>query len=326
MERHLILYPCKGVVNANPQGERRLFSLSFSLSWLDGEYDILTRIPAFPSEGTSMNASDLFKAGKLTDAIDAQVKEVKATPADHGKRLFLFELLAFAGDLDRARRQIDAINYGEMERDTAVLAYRKLLDSEQARRRLFAEGLKPQFLIDPPDHVQLRLDAVNRLREHRPAEAAESLARANDAVPAFTGQLNGKPFAILRDCDDLFAGVLEVMSQGNYFWLPLEQVDTLSLSPPKFPRDLLWRPGHLEVRDGPAGDVFLPSLYPGSQDHPDTAIKLGRSTDWKSEDGGPTLGLGARTFLIDDDALSLLEWRELVISGPASGSSGGGGP
>ena len=266
-----------------------------------------------------MSASDFFKAGKLQDAIDAQLKEVKAAPADHGKRLFLFELLSFAGDLDRARRQIDAVNYGEMERDTAVLAYRKILDSEQARRRLFSEGLTPQFLAPPPEHVQLRLEAVNRLREGRPTEAAEVLARAAAATPAVPGKLNGKAFNSLRDADDLLAGILEVFSQGNYFWLPLEQIDTVSMNAPKYPRDLLWAPAHLEVREGPAGDVFLPALYAGSHEHQDNQVKLGRSTDWKSAEGGPVLGAGLRTFLVDDDATTLLEWRQLEISGIAAG-------
>ena len=84
-----------------------------------------------------MNASDLYKAGKLQEAIDAQIKEVKVSPADQAKRLFLFELLAFAGDLDRARRQIEAINYAEVELIAGVLSYKKLVDSEQARRQLF---------------------------------------------------------------------------------------------------------------------------------------------------------------------------------------------
>ena len=76
-------------------------------------------------------------------------------------------MLAFAGDLEKARRQIDAIQYGELELDAAVLTYRKLLDAEEARRRLFRDGVKPQFLKDPPEHVNLRLEALNRLREKR---------------------------------------------------------------------------------------------------------------------------------------------------------------
>ena len=83
-----------------------------------------------------MNATELFKAGSLKEAIEAQTQEVKANPTDPGRRLFLFELLAFAGDLDRARRQIEAVRYDEPERDTAVQRYRRLLDSEAARRHV----------------------------------------------------------------------------------------------------------------------------------------------------------------------------------------------
>src|SRR5206468_875211 len=124
-----------------------------------------------------MSANDLFKQGKLQEAIEAQLKQVKDKPADHGQRLFLFELLAFAGDLDRAQRQIDAIQYGELELDAAVLAYRKLLDSERLRRRLFSESLIPKFFGNPPEHVQWRLEGINRLRENRPSEAAQLFAK-----------------------------------------------------------------------------------------------------------------------------------------------------
>jgi type VI secretion system protein ImpE len=261
-----------------------------------------------------MTASDLFRSGKLPEAIDAQTQDVKANPGDHGKRLFLFELLAFAGELDRARRQIDAINYREADRDMAVLVYRKLLDAEQARRRLFQEGVKPLFLVEPPEHVRHRLDAVNCLREGRADEAAQLLARANEAAPHLRGRLNDKLFTLWRDADDLFANVLEVFSQGSYYWLPLEQLETLSMNPPHFPRDLLWVPTHLQVRDGPTGDVFLPALYPGSWEHADDQVKLGRATDWK-ESSGVTLGVGLRTFLVDDDPLSLLECRQIAMAG-----------
>jgi len=261
-----------------------------------------------------MNAGELYKGGKLREAIDAQVQEVKAHPADHGKRLFLFELLAFAGELDRAARQIDAVAYDDLALDAAVLNYRKLLDSERARRRLFAEGLKPEFLVEPPAHVALRLDAVNRLREDRPAEAAELLGRANEAAPAeLRGTLNGKEFTGLRDADDLFGTVLEVMAHGSYYWVPLEQVQTLAMNPPRFPRDLLWVAARLEVKDA-AGDVFLPALYPGSHEHADDQVRLGRATDWKQGEGVPVLGAGLRTFLVGEDAVSLLEWRELIVT------------
>ena len=59
--------------------------------------------------------------------------------------------------------------------------------------------------------------------------------------------------------------------------------------------------------------MFLPNLYPGSHEHADAPIKLGRATDWKAPEGGPVLGQGAKLFLVGDDALPLLEWRQVQI-------------
>lgn len=262
----------------------------------------------------TLNATDLFRAGKLHDAIDAQLKAVKKAPADHGARIFLFELLCFAGDLDRAQRQMETVKYEEMERETAVMFYRKALDAERLRRRLFSEGLSPKFFLDPPpEHVNWRLEALNCLRGGQQAQAAELLARADQAAPALKGQLNDKEFDSLRDCDDLFGPVLEVMAHGEYFWLPLEQVDSIAHAPPKSPRDLLWAPVRMDIRNGPTGDAFIPVLYPGSHEHNDDQIKLGRITDWSAPTTGPVRGQGLRMFLFGDDAVSVLELQQLQM-------------
>jgi type VI secretion system protein ImpE len=260
-----------------------------------------------------MTASELFKAGRLTEAIEAQIQEVKGHPGDQARRLFLFELLGFAGELDRAKRQLEAIKYDEIELEHAVMVYRKLIDSEEVRRRLFSEGLAPEFFGTPSEHLRLRLEAVNRLREGRAAEAAETLARADAATPPIRGRLNGVAFESFRDADDLLGGVLEVMALGRYYWVALDQVVRVTMEPPKFPRDLLFIPAKLELTDQ-EGEVFLPALYPGTHTHPDHQVKLGRMTDWKAHEGGPTLGLGLHTYLRDEDAVTLLEWREFDAS------------
>ena len=265
-----------------------------------------------------MDGGELFRAGKLQEAIAAQIAAVKSKPGDQSQRLLLFELLAFAGDLERAKRQLDALQYDEIELQAASADYRKLLDAEETRRKLFRDGLQPQFLgtAAPPEHIRLRLDALQRLRTNKPDEAAELLAQASEAAPPVSGQLNGKEFSDLRDCDDVFGSVLEVFAQGNYFWVPLEMVEMIAVSPPKFPRDLLWAKARLETAEG-AGQVYLPSLYPGTYEHSDDAVKLGRMTDW-SEGDGPVIGRGLRMFLADDDASTLLEWRELHIAQAAA--------
>jgi type VI secretion system protein ImpE len=258
-----------------------------------------------------VDATQLFKAGQLQAALDAQLQAVKAAPADHGKRLFLFELAVFAGDLDRARRQIDALSYDDPELERARVTYLALLDAEDARRKLFRDGAQPGFLDTPPEHIAYRLDALKLIRDGRQSEAAALLDKANLMAPPVSGTLNGKPFDGLRDADDLFGPVLEVFAQGKYLWLSVEQVDAAALIPPKVPRDLIWAPAKLVSRAGEEGDVFLPALYPGSHEHPDDAVKLGRSTDWTAD--APVRGRGARTFLAGDDGVGLLELRELHL-------------
>jgi type VI secretion system protein ImpE len=264
-----------------------------------------------------MNASELFKAGQLKEAIDAQLKEVKAHPADHGRRLFLFEMLVFAGDLDRARRQIEVVDYPQVELAASVLAYKSLLDAEQARRRLFQDGVPPKFFGEAPEHVHWRLEALNCLRANQPAEAAACLGKAAEATPAVQGQLNGKRFTSLRDYDDVLSGVLEVLAQDAYYWVPLEQVEALALNPPRFPRDILWLPARLELADS-GGDVFLAGLYPGSHEHPDDQVKLGRMNDWKGPEEGPVQGLGCHIFRVGDGDVPLFEWRQLTLDTPSA--------
>ncbi|MCI0378133.1 MAG: hypothetical protein L0215_11025 [Gemmataceae bacterium] len=260
-----------------------------------------------------MNAAELFKAGQLQKALDAQIQVVKSKPADQAARIFLFELSYFAGDLDRAQRQIEAIKYDNPEQDAGVQSYRTLLNAERLRRRLFSEGLQPKFLTDPPESVKLRLEALNCLRGKQTKEAADLLRRADESAQPVKGQLNDKPFEGLRDADDVFGPILEMMAHGDYYWVPFEQIDTMTVTPPQFTRDLFLARARIEVRSGPAGDVFLPALYPGSHAHADEQIKLGRATEWSNPDRGPVRGLGQRMYLCGDDGIGLLEWRKLQI-------------
>ncbi|HEX4610283.1 MAG TPA: type VI secretion system accessory protein TagJ [Urbifossiella sp.] len=259
-----------------------------------------------------MTATDAFRAGRLAEATELQLAAVKADPADHGKRIFLFELAAFAGDWDRARRQIDAVKYDDPEFQRATDQYRRLLDAEDARRKLFSDGVQPSFLADPPEDVAYRLDAVRKFRDGKPAEAAAILAEANEKLAELTGTLNGEAFTGLRDADDLFAGVLEVLAKGSYFWVPLAQVESVTSTPPRFPRDTIWLPAKLATTVGESGDVFLPALYPRSSAHADDAVRLGRATDW-DESAGFARGAGLRTLFVGENEMAVLSLRELVL-------------
>jgi type VI secretion system protein ImpE len=260
-----------------------------------------------------MNANELFKAGRLQPAIEAQLQHVRDQPSDKNSRLFLFELSSFAGDLDRAKRQIDAVMYDTPEQQAAVAIYRNALDGETARRATFGQGKMPGFFGEPPAHVTKRVEAVQAWASGRTADAAALLRAADELAPPLKGKYNDRHFDVFRDADDLLGPVLEVFHQGRYFWLPLEQVDSIALNPPKFPRDLLWAPAFISLKDGMSGDALLPAVYPNSHEHLDDAIKLGRATDWVESAEKIVRGVGAKTFLIGDDAVGLLDWREVAF-------------
>jgi len=56
-----------------------------------------------------MTAKELLQAGKLTEAVQALGAELRENPTDAKRRTFLFELLCFAGDFDRAEKQLGVL-------------------------------------------------------------------------------------------------------------------------------------------------------------------------------------------------------------------------
>lgn len=262
-----------------------------------------------------MSVKELYESGDLTGAIEAQTQLVKAQPADTARRTFLFELLSFAGELERAQKQLEVIAHQDPQSDWPCQVYGNVLHAEGQRRRLFSEGLKPEFLLDPPQWVGWHLDALNRLREGRADEACELLSRSELARGELAGLLDGQPFEEFRDFDDLVAPILELFILRDYIWLPYSQIRELELSVPERPRDLLWVPARIELSDGSQRRGYVPALYHGTHQHGTDHLKLGRGTDWTGPEGGPVQGLGQRMFLAGDLDKAMLELRSVRFGG-----------
>ena len=56
-----------------------------------------------------MNAKELLGAGKVRDAESALNAYLRNNPADAGQRTFLFELLCFSGQYDRAEKHLGVL-------------------------------------------------------------------------------------------------------------------------------------------------------------------------------------------------------------------------
>ena len=230
-------------------------------------------------------AIDAFRAGRLGDAVEALGIELRHHPADARRRAFLFELLCFQGQYERAVKQLDVLGSASQEAGLGALLYKGAIRAQREREALFADRAFP---IDP--------------------------------APAVRGTLNGRPFTSLVDADPRIGARLECFAAGKYLWLPLAHVATVTMAAPATLRDTLWP--RVTVRTGPSvrdlelGEVLLPVLAVGSAAHPDDAVRLGRMTDWVRDDDGTEVPLGLKCWLVDGEEFPLLELRELVIEAP----------
>jgi len=254
---------------------------------------------------------ELLDSGRLDAALEAQTQEVKANPADATRRIFLFELLCFAGQWDRAEKQIDVLGSESAQTALAVGVYKANVAAEKQRAKLYREGAAPHFLNEPPAYVDSQVEAIRKLASKDAAAARGLLDRAEEERPACPGTWNGKPFSDFRDYDDAVGGVLELIVKDKYAWLPFEQIRSITMRPPSKLRDLLWIPTRVEALDGTIGEVFVPALYAGSSESSDDNARLGRMTDWKEIGEGLYAGVGQRLFLVDDAEEPALEARTI---------------
>lgn len=262
------------------------------------------------------NARELLAAGKLREATETLIGEVKANATDTGKRTFLFELSCFAGDWDRAERQLDVIGLQDVQAALGVTVYRANVKAERERSRVFSEGIDPHFLSEPPAYVDLYLAAIKHVKKGELVEARAALAQAEEDRPAVSGKFGNESFEDFRDYDDFVGGVLELIVKDQYVWLPFEQIKRLEIKPPSQLRDFLWANVIVETWDGTVGELYVPSLYAGSNQHADDNIKLGRVTDWQQIGDDLFRSFGLRLFAMDQTEKSLFETGVLEFSKP----------
>jgi type VI secretion system protein ImpE len=237
-----------------------------------------------------MGAKELFQAGKLNEAVQALSAEVRDHPTDARRRTFLFELLCFQGEYDRAEKHLHVLAGAGPDAQLGAVLYFSALHAERVRHDLFAK------------------------KEYPSAPAGASAA----------GTLNGEPFEAFEDADPRIGPRLEMFAAGAYLWIPLEHIESIETEPPKRLRDLLWIPAL--VRTGPAlrgtelGEVLLPVLSPFSYKHSDDNVRLGRATEWGDADG-QQVPFGQKIFSIGDEDVPLLEIRKIEFQAAASGAA-----
>jgi type VI secretion system protein ImpE len=234
-----------------------------------------------------MNATELFRAGKLGEAIQALGVELRNNPTDARRRTFLFELLCFAGEFDRAAKHLSVLAEESADTETGTLLYRSALNAERQRENVFR---KKEYPVSP----------VPEGGASRP------------------GTFNGRPFQTIEDADPRIGSRLEVFVAGEYVWLPFGYIGSIHMEPPRFLRDLIWASARVTtapgIKDQEFGEVLLPALCPLSSQHPLDEVRLGRATEWQEADG-QEIPFGQKLLLLDgEEIIPFLEMRDLQFT------------
>ncbi len=230
----------------------------------------------------NVSVSALFQAGRLSDTIQALAVGLRNDPTDVRQRTFLFELLCFAGEYDRAEKHLELLAGSSPEAGLGAWLYRSALHAERVRQELFREGGFPR---------------------------APREARAVSAV------VNGHRFASIADADPRVGPRLEVFAAGQYTLIPFEHLASVRFEAPKRLRDLLW--AQATVQTGPEwegvelGEVLVPALAPLSWRHPEDGIRLGRATEFEEADDGDVYPVGQKLLVADEEEIPLLELRAI---------------
>jgi type VI secretion system protein ImpE len=231
-----------------------------------------------------MDVEQLYRAGKVKEAIVALSADLRNDPSNRKARTFLFELLCFAGEYDRAEKQLGMLEEsGNKDSLIGTVLYRGALNAERTRQDMFERKTYPPQTADTP----------------------------------VRGRLNGREFSTIADADERIGAKLEVFAAGDYLWISFRDIAALEMEQPKRLRDLLWAPAGLKTgpsfRSRDLGEVLLPVLCPLSWQHSDGDVQLGRSTEWCEGEDSKGAPYGQKMVLVDGEEFPILEIRRLEI-------------
>ncbi len=257
-------------------------------------------------------------AGDLDGALRIAQAAARSAPADSKHRTLLFQLYAILGDWNRSLRQLEVVSDLEPQAELMAKTYRELLSCEAVRQDVFAGKRAPLGFGQPEQWFGMVVEALRLDGSGEPAAAKEMRGAAFEAAPATAGKINGEDFAWLADGDQRLGPILEAVLNGRYFWIPVERLKAIEVTPPEDLRDLVWLPANLTFVNEGKTVGFIPTRYAGSEASTDPLIRLARKTEWQELAADSFRGLGQRMLATDRNDYPLLEVREITFDTAAA--------
>lgn len=264
----------------------------------------------------------VLKGNPLSDALSQAESAVQSAPADADKRAEWVQLLLLHGDWPRAEMQLKA---WQALTPVAAPTTRQLTETVAAeiqRDGVFRGTHEPAYLSPPPDWLLTLAEALRSAPEQADAlrdQAFEAAAEAESAgsltLTASDGEEEKKhDFTWLADADSRLGPVCELFLENRYYWVPFEDIASISFQPPQNAVHLVWVNAMVTWRNGKQKVCQIPARYPVTDDCND-AHRLGHRTDWAPlNDLGHYAGQGQKTWITDADEYALLTLRGLSFT------------
>lgn len=260
-----------------------------------------------------MDAKDLIKAGRLSDARATLTGELKLFPSNVSARVLLFQVLCFFGEWDRAIHQLEVIVSRETRSETGVQLYKNLVLAEKERSEVMRFQGQPSCLPESPPHLGTHVEACRSLMGGNVEHARDLFDQLETNRAPLQGTLDGRPFTGFTESDSFLCVFFEAFVHHRYFWIPFDRVKEMIIVPPQTLFDLLWIPARITTRDDTTVGCHLPVLYPATCTHEDDRVKLGRVTDWRPLGDSFLKGYGQHVYKAGEEEAALLEMRTLTF-------------
>lgn len=260
-----------------------------------------------------MSAELMLRNGDLAGALSALQDTVRQDPSAAKHRIFLAQLLCVLGDWKRAVAQLKVS--AELDELAIPMAqtYREAILCEMYRETVFNGEREPLVFGEPQEWMALLLEATKTLASGKTKEAAGLRDKAFEAAPALSGTLNGQKFEWLADADTRLGPVFEMVINGRYFWVPMNQIAKLTLEEPTDLRDCVWMPAQVTLINDSDIVALIPTRYSGTDGLNDDAARLSRKTAWQDLADGHFTGLGQRVLATEAGDVSLMDAREITF-------------
>ncbi|MBB3880826.1 type VI secretion system accessory protein TagJ [Sphingomonas pseudosanguinis] len=260
------------------------------------------------------DADALLRSGDLAGARRALVEAARTAPGDAKTRLFLFQLLALAGEWDKAATQLTTLASLSPEAQMLSVVYGQAIAAERVRADVFAGTVRADIHGEAPDWSLQIAEALQLSTQGRVDEADALRDTAFAAAPDTPGSFNDTPIAWIADADSRVGPMIEAIIGGRYGLLPFSDIAVMVSEGPRDLRDLVWYPVELTLKTGPRIAALLPTRYPiiGDPAALDADHALARATDWRDDGQGGEIGVGQRLLMTSDGGEhGLLSLRQL---------------